>query len=239
MARPLIAINGLALVEPKPGVRLDDQYSRAVTRAGGLPMVVPPTLVEADLRELLGRVDGVLFTGGDDFDTDHLGLEPTHPSATPTPLAKQDFDFLLLRLALEAGVPVLGICYGMQLMGLHHGAPFHQHVPEARPGAQEHSGGVLHPVQLTEGSKLRTAMGVEEVTVVSRHHQALAAAPEGWICAAEDHEGLVEAIEHPSHRFLVGVQWHPELSPPESPHGALLEAFIEAATSPQLRSTNA
>ena len=89
MERPLIAVNGLALTEPKPGLRLDDKYALAIQQAGGVPVAVPPVGGPAELAALCARVDGLLLTGGDDFDTERLGLEPTHPSATVTPPAKQ------------------------------------------------------------------------------------------------------------------------------------------------------
>src|SRR6185295_17458336 len=124
-----------------------------------------------------------------------LGLGPTHPAAQRTPAAKQDFDVLLARAALERRMPVLGVCYGMQLLALVEGGTLLQHLPDDRPGRREHRGGALHGVALAPASKLARWLGVEHLDVVSRHHQAVASAPAGWNIAARDDEGLIEAIE--------------------------------------------
>jgi putative glutamine amidotransferase len=147
----------------------------------------------------------------------------------PTPAEKQDFDLALTRACLDGGVPVLGICYGMQCLGLAAGAALLQHLPAARPGGRDHAGGVRHPVRVAAGGKLRAAVGVEALEVVSRHHQALGAVAPPWTVAATDEEGLIEAIERPNHPFALGVQWHPELSAADTPHGRLFEALVEAA----------
>lgn len=228
--RPLIAINGLLLTEKKERLALDMRYSDAVWNAGGFPVPVPP-LADAAYREvLLARVHGLVLTGGDDFDTEVLGQGPTHPRADVTPRRKQDFDLALTRAALDRGLPTLGICYGMQCMGLVGGARLLQHLPEDRPGIQEHSGGVEHQVRLEPQTKLASEMGVNRVPVISRHHQALDQISAPWTVSARDDEGLVEAIEWPEHPFAIGVQWHPEASPSDGPHGRLFRALVAAAT---------
>jgi putative glutamine amidotransferase len=227
---PLIAINGLALTKPRSGLRLDDQYPQAILRAGGTPIAICPLGNSQDLGHLLSHTNGLLLTGGDDFDMEHLGRGTTHPKAKPTSSNKQDFDFRLLAAAEKIGLPTLGICYGMQLMGVAHGATLLQHLPEDRPGCQEHSGGCEHEVLTQPKSKLAHCTGIERMTVISKHHQALENAPEGWIVSARDSQGLVEAIEDPREEFMLGVQWHPELSGPEGPNGQILRAFVDAAT---------
>jgi putative glutamine amidotransferase len=225
--RPWIAIVGELCEGERSEVRLSLRYAAAVERAGGQPFVVPYTSAAA-LEELVERADGLLFSGGDDFDTARLGLGPTHPAAKVVPSAKQDLDLALARRALARGLPVLGICYGMQLLALAGGGTLHQHLPEDRPGCQAHAGGAVHAVRALPGTKLRAVLGVSTLDVVSRHHQAVASLGPEWRVAGLDAEDLIEAAEHAAHPFALGVQWHPELSI-EPAHARLFAELVAAA----------
>ena len=228
--KPLIAIHPeLSNDADAPKVVLPVRYCERLEAAGAAPLVLPPLVSEDTLRSLFDELDGLLLAGGDDFDTQRLGLGPTHPAAKPVPTAKQDFDVRFVELALEHGLPVLGVCYGMQLLGLTGGGHLHQHLPEDRPRGREHRGGVMHPVHVRPESKLASLTGVGPIDVVSRHHQALSDVGSDWIVSATDEEGLIEAIERPDHPFALGVQWHPELSDERSDR-ALLEGLVAAAT---------
>lgn len=233
--RPLIAIDGEMTSGNSPGVALANRYADAVLKAGGVPVVIPPVGGPSDIRRLLERVDGLLFSGGDDFDTARLGLGPTHPAAKPVPGAKQDFDVELARAALELEVPMLAICYGMQLLGLVSGGSLHQHLPEDRPGSQPHSGGVVHAVSVASDSLLGRVLETTRVDVISRHHQAVRSVGAGWRASAHDDEGLIEAIEGPRDVFTLGVQWHPELASEGSVQDRLFRAFVFAAASRAVR----
>ena len=226
---PLIAINGLLSLEKEPSVRLANRYADSILKAGGVPLVIPPVGGPMDIDRLLDSVDGVLLTGGDDFDMERLGRGVTHPSAERTPASKQDFDFALATRAVERGVPVLGICYGMQVLGMAEGSGFFQHLPEDRPGCQAHAGGVEHEVEVQPETKLQRLLGVDRLPVLSRHHQALSSVEPPWQVSAADDEGLIEAIERADHPFAIGVQWHPELSYEGSPHDRLFRGLVGAA----------
>ena len=227
--RPLIAVNGQLTAGDAPGLKLANRYCEAVLAAGGVPLAIPPVGGPADVRRLLERVDGLLLTGGDDFAMERLGLGPTHPSADPVPAAKQDLDVELARAALELQLPVLGICYGMQLLALVEGGDLFQHLPEDRPGSRSHSGSVRHGVAVEPGTKLAGVLGLEQHEVISRHHQAVSRVGSPWRIAARDDQGLIEAIERDGHPFALGVQWHPELAEAGAADGRLFRALVDAA----------
>lgn len=237
--RPLIAIVGQLVEEPRTEVRLSLRYTAAIERAGGWPIVLSYPQgedVDALAAELVARVDGLVFSGGADFDTSRLGLGPTHPAAHPVPTRKQDFDFALARSALATGLPTLGICYGMQLLGLAGGATLLQHLPDDRPGSQPHTDRVSHPVELVPGSALQALTGTSRLDVVSHHHQALGSVGPGWQVSAHDDEGLIEGIERAT-GFALGVQWHPELSD-EPGHARIFEGLVAQARLHALRRSN-
>jgi gamma-glutamyl-gamma-aminobutyrate hydrolase PuuD len=243
---PLIGINGFYThTDGVPRVEVRLAYADAIQRAHGVPVVIPPIGAEREMRRFLGSLDGLVLSGGDDFDTARLGLGETHPDALVTPSSKQDFDMRLAELAIEEGIPVLGICYGMQALALcsprktpkgpqvaMEGASLLQHLPEDRPGCQEHGGRRLHPVRIAPGSKLSRLVGVETLNVVSSHHQAVGVPGPLWDVVGRDDEDLIEAIELRSdllHPFCIGVQWHPEASPEGTPHDKLFHGLIGAA----------
>ena len=227
--RPIILINGELDLANVPSLTLATRYASVIEAAGGLPLALPPIAGEGYLDACLALADGVLLAGGDDFDTDAMGLGPTHASAKPVTLEKQNFDLELARKVMAADVPVLGICYGMQLLALADGGALLQHLPEDRPEAQVHSGGVTHSVQTLPGCKLEAHMGAASCQVTSRHHQALSLPGDSWAVAAVDEDGLIEAIERPEGHYAVGVQWHPELTPEDAASQNLFASFLHAA----------
>lgn len=181
-------------------------YARAVVRAGGLPVWIP---VDTPL-EIVERLDGLLFSGGDDVAPSAYGQAP-HPEIG-TPSEQRDaYERALFDRALELELPTLGICRGPQLMNVHLGGTLHQHIPE-------HTGhgpvdATLHRVAFEPETVLRDLYG-PEVEVNSLHHQGLATLGDGVVAVGRavggPDDGLVEAIQVDG-KPVVGVQWHPEL----------------------------
>lgn len=212
----------------RPGRRyhyLDAAYGEAVVHAGGSPRYLP---IQPDAMTALAEIDGLLLPGGDDF-----------PPPTPYPPdveftlvepAQRAFDEALLAEAEERELPVLGICYGMQLLALRDGGSLHHHLPVDRPGCAEHrlgDGPGRHALRLEPGApRAELFEGLREVN--SLHHQALATAGVGMQVAARGPDDSIEAIAAPGPRFVVGVQWHPEKLPPGE-RGPLFDHFVEAA----------
>ena len=166
---------------------------------------------------MVNRCDGLLLSGGDDPIMETWG-RPTHPNATKVDPARQAFDLAAYQAACRFGTPVLGICFGMQIMGLDAGGELDQHLPDSVPTADVHAGGRVHEVRGTLGCG----------DVHSRHHQAMRTAGTFDIAAAAP-DGIIEAIVDPTADFRVGVQWHPERSGDGPMGSALFEQLVAAA----------
>ncbi len=193
---------------------LDDLYLRAVVEAGAEAVLLPAGPRDASLVETL---DGVIFPGGDDFPPDRPYEGATFRLA---PTEQRAADAALVESARLHSVPVLGICYGMQLLAVEAGGVLYAHLPADLPGAGPHQlvPPETHAVELLAGSRTESWLGASgSIQVGSRHHQAVSDPGPGFIVSARSSDGVIEGIE--SERGLgwtaVGVQWHPEESAKE------------------------
>ncbi|MGN9892818.1 gamma-glutamyl-gamma-aminobutyrate hydrolase family protein [Micromonospora sp. L31] len=226
MSRPLIGIS--AYVEPAawavwrdvPATLVPQAYVRAVSAAGGRAVVLPPDDVDADVVRVL---DGLVLAGGADVAPDRYD-QPLDPRTEPRP-DRDAGELALLAGALAADLPVLGICRGLQLLVVAHGGVLHQHLPDVvghdrhRPAPGRYG---EHPVRFAPGSLAGAVMaGVDRVN--SYHHQGVAD-PGRLVATGWADDGVVEAVEDPRRRFLLGVQWHPENEADPRPVTALVRA---------------
>ena len=195
-------------------------YIDMVAAAGGVPVLLPT--IAALREEMLDRVDGVVITGGDDIDVSKFGIA-LHPKAECMAAERQEAEFALLR-ALDArpDKPVLGICLGMQMMGVHRGNPLIQHLGDVLPDADRHRNDAIHPVEAERGSLLKSG------AVRSWHHQAISEA-KGFDIIARSDDGVIEGIVDPKRRFYLGVQWHPERTEATETGLGVVQTLVEHA----------
>ena len=186
---------------------LDAAYARAIAEAGGDAVLLAGP---EDAESLAARLDGLLVPGGDDFEPDRP--YPQDVRFEPVPAEKLACDRRLLGASLERDVPVLGICYGMQLLALHAGGQLHFDLSTDRPGSIGHrlDDTGRHPLRVAPGTLLSTLLGDDPEPVNSRHHQAVSGLGPDARAVAWAPDDLIEAIELPGKRFAIGLQWHPE-----------------------------
>ena len=218
MRSPVIGITANLVVDERGRTRheVKDTYISAVRRAGGLPLMLPA--IAEDRAAMIDAVDGVIITGGDDIDTRPFGIA-LHPKAEVMDPRRQAAEFALLRaLDDRPDMPLLGICLGMQLMGVHRGARLIQHLHDELADGERHRNDSIHPVTSAIGSG----------PVASWHHQAIADV-RGFDVIGHSDDGVIEAIRDPSRPFALGVQWHPERTPDAAMGDGIVRLVVEAA----------
>ncbi len=235
MKKPLI---GITLDSEKPGgyskfpwYAARENYCGAVARAGGVPLLLPH---ETELAgRYLATIDGLIVTGGNfDVDPALFGGATRHPTVR-TKDRRTAFELAMTRGALEADMPLLGICGGQQLLHVALGGTLIQHIPDTIKGALAHEqpnprNEPGHTVAIKAGTRLREIVEADSLAVNSAHHQAAADEPAGIVVNAVAPDGVIEGIEAPGRRFCIGVQWHPEFAISEG-DVKLIAAFVAAA----------
>jgi gamma-glutamyl-gamma-aminobutyrate hydrolase PuuD len=210
-------------------VVLPYRYPDRVAEAGGVPVLLPAV---PGISGVIGRLDGLVLSGGGDVDPAVYGAHP-HPETTSVRPHRDAAEAELLSAALQRGLPVLGICRGLQVINVAMGGSLHQHLPDV-VGHHGHASApgsfAAHPVRVGHGSQLARILGRTQVDEVpSHHHQAVERLGDGLTAVAWADDGLIEAIEldAPGCPFTVAVQWHPEAGDDLS----LFHALVAAATS--------
>jgi putative glutamine amidotransferase len=207
-------------------------YAAAVQRAGGIPVVLPP-IPPHDVPALLNRLQGICLSGGPDLDPAayharaHAELGPIEPEL-------DHFELALARAADAAGLPVLGICRGCQVLNVARGGTLHQHLPDVTDGKLGHRQSepgriTTHTVTIAPGSRLASIVGAGELEVNSFHHQAVDKLGQGLRSVAWSKDGVIEGIEDADAPLYLGVQWHAEGLVDRPEHEALFGALVDAA----------
>ena len=235
MARPLIGVcaaierASFGVWSDEPATLLPLSYSRAIHGAGGMMAMLPPDRrASEDPGELLDRIDALVLGGGADIDPDSQGVE-AHPETIGTNPDRDRFEIALALGALERGMPLLGVCRGMQVLNVACGGTLDQHIPD-RLGHEIHrpvpGAWAEHEVRIEPGSLAAEAAGTERLTVKSHHHQGIDRIADKLTATAwATDDETVEAIESGDGGFALGVLWHPE----EDATDAIIPALISRA----------
>lgn len=201
-----------------PAALLPAVYPRLVQAAGGLAAMLPPD-DPSHAASVVARLDGLVVAGGPDVEPERYGAE-REPRTGPPSRERDTWELALIRAALDSGTPLLGICRGMQLLNVALGGTLVQHID----GHTEDVGVFgSHPVTPVAGTRY-AAVVPEETYVPTYHHQAVARLGEGLRTSAHATDGTVEAVELPGDRFVLGVQWHPEMGEDVRVMAALVRA---------------
>lgn len=201
-------------------------YVRSVERAGGVPVMLPPTAALRGMDALIARLDGVVLAGGGDIDPELYGAVRNPETGPPQP-QRDRFELALARAVVDADLPFLAICRGMQVLNVARGGALIQDLPEAvghRGHAPETGLVGSHPVQISATSLVGKILG-DSADVPAYHHQAVSRLGKGLSAVAWAEDQVVEAVELQGHRFGLAVQWHPE----EGDDGRLFEALVAEA----------
>lgn len=215
-----------------------ETYVHAIYRAGGVPLIIPPMLADADWASLLARLDGLLLSGGEDIHPRHYGQAP-ETWLGGVDEARDASELGLVHAALAERMPLLAICRGHQALNVALGGVLYQDLATQFPGALDHAYLVsrsleqnVHAVTLEADSALARILSGVAFSVNSAHHQSIQTAGAGLRIVAHAPDGVVEAVELPDYPFCMGVQWHPEALVRRDPEMLpLFTALVDAARS--------
>jgi putative glutamine amidotransferase len=247
--RPLIGVTTSEVrraetVEPTPEgepprheMALGLTYLKAIELVGGLPVVIPPLDIRL-IEPLLDRLDGICLSGGPDLHPGAYDAEPD-PHLGPTEPDLDRFELAIASAADMRELPILAICRGTQALNIVRGGTLHQHIPDLHPetdgdGVVHHRQRIpgneaSHGVKLDPASRLAATIDASTTGVNSFHHQAIDRLGHDLVATAWADDGTIEAVEDPSRRFLIGVQWHAELLVERREEESLFRSFVEAA----------
>jgi putative glutamine amidotransferase len=228
MAAPIIGVTSYDPVASwgawnAPATLVPQSYVEAVIAAGGIPIALPAV---EDADAILERLDALILIGGPDVDPRRYGAAP-HEMTRPASARREAFEFAALEGAERRQMPVLAICRGVQVLNVARGGTLHQHLPDV-VGSDRHATAPGHfaavQVDVVASSRLAGILGDQPVAVECSHHQGIDRLGTGLVVTATADDGVIEGVEDPSMRFLIGVQSHPEAGVDQRLFHALVEA---------------
>jgi len=235
MPKPLIGLTSSRIPNQDgfPTFAVNETYSRSISTAGGIPILIPLDLSESDLDVLLDRVDGIVFTGGYDIDPRKYGGQ-SHPKVMQIDQARDETEIYLVKIMVERGMPMLGICRGLQVINVAMGGSLYEHLLQQFPGSIEHDNHdkprdyLSHLVRVEKNTLLAQILTNNQVQVNSLHHQGVRKPGNHLHPTAYSPDGLVEAFELPGAAFGLAVQWHPEELQDHEAQRRLFQAFVQS-----------
>lgn len=187
---------------------LPTPYVRAIEKAGGTPLLVPPLELKDNFTRILNAIDGLLLAGGKDPDPILYGEEPTGVRRIDP---GRDFSELqITKLALRKDIPILGICRGCQVLNVATGGTLNQHIQGLKHWQSAPVEYPTHEIEIKKGTILFNLLKSKKLRVNTFHHQSVRALGTGFIASAKAKDGVIEGIESKNHKFVVGVQFHIE-----------------------------
>ena len=211
-----------------------DDYSQAVRFWGGAAVLIPAAQNRQTLQTILRRLDGLILSGGPDVNPKFYGEQPL-PGLEEIDEDLDRMELEAARMAFERNLPILAICRGIQVLNVSQGGTLYQDIPTQVQESILHTQKAdkkttTHAARIELKTLLSRIVGRKEIWVNGKHHQAVKDVARGFVVSARATDGVVEAIEHPSRRFIIGVQWHPEGNWKGDPYSRrLFRAFVRAA----------
>jgi len=216
-----------------PWYALRKNYADAIIKAGGVPLLLPYQHEAID--QLMELIDGVVLPGGDE-DIHPKFYEPEYAEDIVISNEERDnFEILVLKKSLKKDIPILGICRGMQLLNIIFGGTLIKHIPDyIKDGIVNHEQPspkdiVSHGIEIKANTRLAKMTNNNKTMVNSTHHQAVNRVGNNLIISATAEDGIIEAIESLEHKFVIGVQWHPEYINDNGIDLALFKELVKAS----------
>ncbi|SRR5699024_8633902 len=233
--KPLIGITA-SMDLPGKEYTANNDYIEAITRMGGIPIVLPYLSDKQDIKVIVEKLDGLYATGGYDIDPTLFNEEP-HPNLGKVVPKRDQFELMLIEETLRVNKPILAVCRGAQVLNIVVGGDMYQDIyqqikePLIQHQQRAPAGHGSHFVQVEKDSLLYKLTEMEQFKVNSRHHQANRHVPEPLLISGRSSDNIVEAIESITHDFVLGLQWHPEnmlAEQDDEPSTKIFAGFIEA-----------